>query len=63
MVDLVELQSSAVRVAEGYVEKFGITRDAAWYLGKLTEELGELNAAWLKLNQRARRRQSSGDGG
>ncbi len=54
MVDLVALQASAVRVADGYVEKFGITRDAAWHLGKLTEELGELNAAWLKLNQRAR---------
>ena len=49
-----ELQDAAVRVCEIYAEKFGITRDPAFYLGKLTEEMGELTASWLKLNSRAR---------
>ncbi|WP_283426505.1 hypothetical protein [Shimia sagamensis] len=30
-----------------YAERFGIDRDATWYLAKLTEELGELQAAYL----------------
>ncbi len=28
--------------------KFDVHRDATWYLGKLTEELGEVHAAYLK---------------
>jgi NTP pyrophosphatase (non-canonical NTP hydrolase) len=44
----------AARVGEIYAGSFGLTRDAAFHLGKLTEEMGELQAAWLKLNGRAR---------
>jgi NTP pyrophosphatase (non-canonical NTP hydrolase) len=44
----------AARVGEIYAGSFGLTRDAAFHLGKLTKEMGELQAAWLKLNGRAR---------
>ena len=36
-------------VADAYAERFGIARDPAWYLGKMTEELGEVASAYLKL--------------
>lgn len=52
--DIRAIQRAAVRVIQGYAGKFGIERDAAFHLGKLSEELGELTAAWLKLNGRAR---------
>lgn len=55
---LQELSQLAVRVGEIYAQTFGIKRDATFYLGKLTEELGELSAAYLKLAGQAR-----GDGG
>jgi len=53
-LDLPALQEMAVRVSDIYAENFGVTRDAAWFLGKLTEELGEVNAAYLKASQRGR---------
>lgn len=36
-------------VAEIYAERFDVERDATWYLGKMTEELGEVTSAYLKL--------------
>ncbi|MEZ5796158.1 MAG: hypothetical protein R3D63_00845 [Paracoccaceae bacterium] len=44
----------AAAVGGSYAARFGLERDAAFHLGKLTEDLGELQAAWLKLNGRAR---------
>jgi NTP pyrophosphatase (non-canonical NTP hydrolase) len=48
------LSDMAQQVSDIYAARFGITRDAAWYLAKLTEEAGELQAAWLKCNGRGR---------
>ncbi|MGI3170523.1 hypothetical protein ACRARG_15335 [Pseudooceanicola sp. C21-150M6] len=48
------LQARAARVGTLYAEAFGIERDAAFYIGKLTEETGELVAAHLKLAGLAR---------
>ena len=44
-----ELTELARLVSGIYADRFGITRDPAWYLGKMTEELGEVTAAYLKL--------------
>ncbi|KIC10685.1 hypothetical protein RA19_09775 [Leisingera sp. ANG-M1] len=41
-------------VSEVYAERFGIDRDSAWYLGKMTEELGEVASAYLKLTGQGR---------
>lgn len=49
-----EMQRAAALVGAIYAGRFGIDRDPAFYLGKLTEEMGEMTAAWLKLNGRAR---------
>jgi NTP pyrophosphatase (non-canonical NTP hydrolase) len=53
-VKISEAQEIAAQVGKLYVERFGITPDAAFHLGKLTEEMGELQAEWLRLNGRAR---------
>jgi len=52
--DLSDLTKRAARVGDIYADTFGIDRDAAFYLGKLSEELGELTAAHLKLSACAR---------
>ena len=52
--DLDDLQARAARVGALYAETFGITPDSAFHIGKLTEELGELTAAHLKMTGRAR---------
>lgn len=49
-----ELQHLARQVSDIYAERFGVERDATWYLGKLSEELGEVTAAYLKLNGQGR---------
>lgn len=49
-----ELSQLAERVGQIYAERFDIDRDAAFYLGKLAEELGEVSAAYLKLAGQAR---------
>ena len=59
--DLNELQARAARIGEIYATAFGIDRDAQFYLGKLTEELGELTAAHLKLTGRGRTGDSAED--
>lgn len=41
-------------VSDIYAARFGIDRDAVWHLAKLSEELGELQAAFLKLNGQGR---------
>ncbi|WP_413220682.1 hypothetical protein [Tritonibacter mobilis] len=47
--DLNQLTSAAKQVSDLYARRFGVTRDAAWYLGKMTEELGEVTSAYLSL--------------
>ena len=51
---LSELSELSQDVSDIYAARFGIDRDAAWHLGKLTEELGELQAAYLKTSGRGR---------
>ncbi|MEX0285030.1 MAG: MazG nucleotide pyrophosphohydrolase domain-containing protein [Paracoccaceae bacterium] len=41
-------------VSDIYADRFEIERDAAWYLGKMAEELGELTSAYLKTSGRGR---------
>ncbi|WP_299426738.1 hypothetical protein [uncultured Shimia sp.] len=45
--DVRALTRQAAAVSDIYAARFGIHRDAAWYLAKMTEELGELQAAYL----------------
>lgn len=47
--DLTALTELARRVSDIYAERFDINRDPTWYLGKMSEELGEVTAAYLKL--------------
>ena len=53
---LARCEALAARIGELYVAQVGVLRDDLWHLGKLTEELGELNAAWLSANGRGRDR-------
>ncbi|MBQ2260736.1 MAG: hypothetical protein II336_05150 [Loktanella sp.] len=46
-------------VSDIYAERFGINRDAVWHLAKLGEELGELQAAFLKRNGQGRATQDA----
>lgn len=59
MSDLGELTDRVAQVSDIYAARFGIERDALWRLAKLTEEVGELNAAYLNATGRGRDR---GDG-
>lgn len=45
--DLRRLTDQAAAVSDIYAARFGIDRDATWYLAKMTEELGELQSAYL----------------
>lgn len=45
--DVRRLTKQAAAVSDIYAARFGIHRDATWYLAKLTEELGELQSAYL----------------
>ena len=47
--DLDTLINLVREVSDIYADRFGIERDATWYLGKMTEELGEVTSAYLKL--------------
>lgn len=53
---LTRSEALATRIGDLYVEKVGVIRDDLWHLAKLTEELGELNSAWLSANGRGRDR-------
>ena len=54
MSELREPTRLACAVSDIYVERFDITRDDSWYLGKLTEELGEVASAMLKARGKGR---------
>jgi len=53
-MQLDEMMAKAAQVGGLYCERFGITPDEAFFLGKLSEELGEVSAATLKLTGRSR---------
>lgn len=53
---LAEIGERVKAVSDIYAARFQIERDELWHLGKLTEELGELNAAFLQLSGRGRTR-------
>lgn len=42
------------KISDTYANRFDINRDDGWYLGKMSEELGELHAAYFKLTGRGR---------
>ena len=56
--DVDALTKQAAAVSDIYAARFGINRDATWYLAKLTEELGEMQSAYLA-TQGAQRRAPS----
>ena len=60
-VTLAQLSDLVRWVADLYAERFQIDRDPAWYLGKMSEELGEVNAAYLKSVGQGRGEGSRGD--
>ncbi len=49
-----EMQRIVLQVSDIYAQRFGIERDATWHIAKLGEELGELQAAFLKLQGQGR---------
>lgn len=53
-ISLAEVQRQAMAVNDIYVETFGLTRDGLMLVGKMTEEMGEVASAYLKLHGRAR---------
>ncbi len=55
MRDLDQMTEMARRVSDIYAAHFGIERDATWYLGKMTEELGEVTSAYLSLAGQTRK--------
>lgn len=51
---MLDLQNQVKQVSDIYAERFGIERDDLWHLAKMSEELGEVNAAWLKCRGQGR---------
>lgn len=49
---LSELMRMTKAVSDIYAERCNITRDEVWHLAKLSEELGELSAAYLSATGR-----------
>jgi NTP pyrophosphatase (non-canonical NTP hydrolase) len=53
-MDLEHISAEVEQVSQIYAEKFGIERDATWFLLKLQEEVGELTQSYLMLTGNAR---------
>ncbi len=53
-MDVKHLSEEVEHVSQAYAEKFGIERDATWFVLKLQEEVGELTQAYLMLSGKAR---------
>jgi NTP pyrophosphatase (non-canonical NTP hydrolase) len=53
-MDLEHVSAEVEQVSQIYAEKFGIERDATWFLLKLQEEVGELTQSYLMLTGNAR---------
>ena len=54
MTGLRPLSDSVEQVSQLYAARFGIDRDATWFLLKLQEEVGELTQAYLAATGQAR---------
>jgi NTP pyrophosphatase (non-canonical NTP hydrolase) len=54
IVDIEQMSARADEVSRLYAQRFGIDRDASWYLLKLQEELGELVQSYLRMTGNAR---------
>jgi NTP pyrophosphatase (non-canonical NTP hydrolase) len=61
MADIDQLSDLAEQIAVLYADRFGVERDATWYLGTMTEELGEVTSAYLKLQGQGRGEGSRAD--
>lgn len=53
-MDLHQLTEEIERISQNYAKRFQIERDAAWFLLKLQEEVGELTQCYLMLRGQAR---------
>ena len=53
-MDLRELSDEVEAVSAGYARRFGIERTPEWLMLKLTEEVGELTRAFLRLTGQGR---------
>jgi len=53
-MDIGELATQVEGVSRSYAARFGIDRDADWFILKLQEEVGELTQAHLMLSGQAR---------
>ena len=60
-LSLAELSEKVAMVSNTYARRCEIRRDDDWYALKLAEELGELNAEYLKLSGRGRKKGKSED--
>ncbi|MER7076577.1 NTP pyrophosphatase, house-cleaning of non-canonical NTPs [Saccharopolyspora kobensis] len=58
---LSELTDEVEAVSERYARRLGFERDAAWFLLKLNEEVGELNQAFLMRAGQARTKGKSAE--
>ena len=56
---LAALTALVEQVSATYAERFGIERDADWFVLKLFEEVGEFTSAYLDATHRSRRKPSS----
>lgn len=59
MTKLKALALAFGRASDAYASRNGIVRSEEWYMLKLSEELGELVQAWIKLNGQGRRNGAS----
>ncbi|GLQ18939.1 phosphoribosyl-ATP pyrophosphohydrolase [Maritalea porphyrae] len=60
-LSLEELTHKVAKVSDTYARRCAIRRDDDWYALKLTEEIGELNAEYLRLSGRGRSKGKSAD--
>ncbi|MEM7333814.1 MAG: pyrophosphatase [Chloroflexota bacterium] len=53
-MDLIKLTKQVEQISAIYANKFAVERDGNWFMLKLSEELGELTQAYLKVQKQAR---------
>jgi len=58
-MDIKTLTNKVEKVSLLYTGKFGIKRDADWFILKLQEELGELTQSYLMMVGQARKKEKS----
>ena len=58
-MDIKTLTDKVEKVSLLYTGKFGIQRDADWFILKLQEELGELTQSYLMMVGQARKKERS----